>query len=439
MGSEGHVHQSGDEVGPDEVDADLYREIVEEGPDAMLVVHRRTGEILFVNAHAEAIFDRRRADLLGMSVDELLPERFRVAHRAQRARYDEAPARREMAASPVLLAHRSDGSEVPVEVGLSPMQHGDVPMVVVVVRDVSRWRDIAERMRVQATALEATDEGVLITDRRGTITWVNPAFTRLTGYEAEEVVGENARILKSGEHEEGFYRSMWETITAGRTWRGVLVNRRKDGTLYDEEQTITPVLEDGGEILHFVAIKHDVTGREEMEKELLHLANHDPLTGLYNRRRFLEELEREITRIERYGGQGAVFWIDLDRFKKINDQHGHAAGDAALVAVATLLTENLRAADFVARFGGDEFAVLLTSCDLAGAAQAAEKLQRELRGLSIEVEGASLRVGASIGVSVFPGHGRTPEQLLARADRAMYSAKAHGTGRFRVFEGADEY
>src|SRR5271169_3697548 len=208
-----------------------------------------------------------------------------------------------------------------------------------------------DRIKLQTAALEAAANAVLITDRKGRIEWVNPAFTELTGWQSEEVIGQTPRILKSDIQAPYYYEKLWETIVAGNVWRGELHNRRKDGAIYVEEQTITPVRSADGEIRHFISIKQDVTARSKNEEQIRHLALHDPLTDLSNRHAFEESLARTVFRARR-GSPSSLLLLDLDNFKIVNDALGHPAGDRVLVELARLIVALVRPGDEVARFGG---------------------------------------------------------------------------------------
>lgn len=214
-------------------------------------------------------------------------------------------------------------------------------------------------LQLQAAALEAAANPILISRRDGTIIWVNKAFEHLSGYSRDEALGQTTSLLKSGQQSPAFFKNMWETILSGQKWRGELVNRRKDGSLYQEEMTITPVKNEAGDIAHFIAIKLDITERKVAEEQIRHLALTDPLTGLANYRRLLDALDSEIKRCARTGRSFAVLLLDLDGLKKINDDHGHQVGSRALGRVANILRIHCRAIDTAARYGGDEFGVVL--------------------------------------------------------------------------------
>jgi PAS domain S-box-containing protein len=244
-----------------------YRVLIESAPDA-IVITDSDGYITLVNAQTEAMFGYRREELLGQYVELLVPERLQKMHTRHRSEYYTRLRTRPMGIGLELIGRRQDGSEFPVEISLSPVQTGGEMLVTSVIRDVTERQQIEERLRLQGSALESAANAIAITDRRGHITWINPAFTRLTGYAPEEALGQNPRVLKSGQHEPAFYENMWKTILAGRVWHDEIVNRRQDGSLYTEEMTITPVEDARGEISHFIAIKRDITKRKQAEAAL---------------------------------------------------------------------------------------------------------------------------------------------------------------------------
>ena len=271
---------------------------------------------------------------------------------------------------------------------------------------------------LQAAALEAAANPILISRRDGTIIWVNKAFEQLSGYTREEALGHNTSLLKSGQQSPSFFKNMWETILSGQKWRGELVNRRKDGSVYQEEMTITPVENAAGEITHFIAIKLDITDRKQAEEQIRHLALSDPLTGLANYRRLLAVLDSEINRYGRTARPFAVLLLDLDGLKKINDVHGHLVGSRALCRVANILQIHCRAVDTAARYGGDEFVVVLPETEYEAACHVAQRISEELKK-----DGEEPSISVSVGAAIFPKDGRTIDTLLAAADRALYRAK----------------
>ena len=293
-----------------------------------------------------------------------------------------------------------------------------------------------QRLRLQGAAMETAANAIIITDRKGTIQWVNPAFTELSGWPAEEAVGNNPRILKSGEQDPEIYRELWSTVLAGHPWKGEVIQRHRDGHHYTVEQTITPIRGALGGITHFIAVHQDITQRKEAEEHIQRLAFYDPLTGLPNRRLFQDRLEHAVARAERQERLTALMFLDLDHFKDVNDSLGHEVGDALLQAVAERLKELLRATDSVARLGGDEFAIIqcgLTNVD--GAAVLAEKVVEAL-GEPFEIQGRQIFTGSSVGITIYPFDDSDINALVQNADTAMYRAKREGRGTYQ-FHTAD--
>jgi len=285
-------------------------------------------------------------------------------------------------------------------------------------------------IELQSVALGVVEHSVVITSRDGTIEWVNPAFTALSGFTREEAVGRNPSIQRSGLHDAAFYGEMWDTILSGRTWEGELTNVRKDGSCYVEDLTITPVRDEAGQIVHFVAVKRDVTERRRHEEAIVHLSRHDPLTDLANRRVVEENLVRLLARAER-GIPSALLLVDLDNFKEVNDRAGHAAGDEVLKTFARRFQEAVRPGDLVGRVGGDEFVVLLEGAGPEEARTVAERV-REKVGTMPQLDGYDgPAVGASVGVALVAGH-RSAGEVIETADAALYDAKAAGKGRVEV-------
>jgi diguanylate cyclase (GGDEF)-like protein/PAS domain S-box-containing protein len=273
-------------------------------------------------------------------------------------------------------------------------------------------------LQLQATALEAAANPILISRLDGTIIWVNKAFEQLSGYTRDEAIGQRTNLLKSGQHSPAFFKDMWETILSGERWRGELLNRHKDGSLYQEEMTITPVKSATGDVTHFIAIKLDITERKLAEEHIRHLALADPLTGLANYRRLLDALDAEIKRYGRTARPFAILLLDLDDLKKINDVHGHLVGSRALSRVANVLRIRCRAIDTAARYGGDEFVIVLPETDSEAAAQVAHRISEQVRN-----DGVEPPISVSAGTAIFPRDGETIDELLAAADRALYHEK----------------
>jgi diguanylate cyclase (GGDEF)-like protein/PAS domain S-box-containing protein len=288
-------------------------------------------------------------------------------------------------------------------------------------------------LRLAEKVIENSLEGIIVTDREGFIETVNPAFSRLTGYRPEEVIGRNPSLLSSGRHDRDFYRNMWHKLAEGGHWQGEIWNRRKDGEVYPELLTITAIADETGEVTHYAALFSDISELKENEKRIKHLAYFDPLTGLPNRRLFADRLQMGVAHSHRNGQQLAVLFVDLDRFKRVNDSLGHAVGDSLLREVSGRIEACIREDDTVARMGGDEFTVLLSEVrDFEEAAQVARRIIERLEQ-PVLIEGNELVVTSSIGISYYPDDGPDPDTLIRNADTAMYRAKADGRNSYQLY------
>jgi diguanylate cyclase (GGDEF)-like protein/PAS domain S-box-containing protein len=463
------------------------------------------------------------------------------------------------------------GRTFPVEVSCRALIENDaISGTVILFRDISAAREAMERLRLQSAALDATANAIVITDAEAHIEWTNPAFCELTGYPPQETLGRKPQeLVHSGMQPPAVYQSLWQTILSGASWRGELVNRKKNGELFDESITITPVRDEQGEIRHFIAIKQDITqhkqeeaasahaqgeierlsarnelllnsagdgiygtdadglctfinpaalnmlgyNREEvigcnqhalfhylypdgrpyphtecpihqtqtdgcyrnveevfirkngelfdvhlsvtpiteadrndgvvvvfqditqrkrMEAELQRLATTDTLTGIANRRHFMQQLGQELDRVRRYGKSAALLMLDLDHFKRVNDQYGHAAGDAVLRHFVNLTQRRLRRVDVFGRIGGEEFCILLPDTDLEGASEFADHLRQQVAATACDdagTAGETIHYTVSIGIARCSEGCDSADGILAQADRALYQAKAEGRNR----------
>jgi diguanylate cyclase (GGDEF)-like protein/PAS domain S-box-containing protein len=280
---------------------------------------------------------------------------------------------------------------------------------------------------------EECPDAVLITNAEGVIEYVNAAFEALTGYSRLDVLGRTPAMLQSGTHDAEFYRQMWSDILQGREFRGVFLNRRKNGELFHEEEIIRPIRGADGRITHFICAGRDVTERMQQVEQLKHAATHDSLTDLPNRALFLDRLEQAARQAARRKEGLAVALLDLDEFRDTNNRFGHVAGDAVLQAVARRTGSCIRAVDTVARIGGDEFGLILTGIGERSAAQAVLEKVLAANAVPVAFEGNLIDVTVSIGAAIYPADARSPEQLRKRADAALYAAKRAGRNRCRFF------
>lgn len=288
-------------------------------------------------------------------------------------------------------------------------------------------------MRLHRAAVEKTANAIMITDAQGTIEWVNDAFVRQTLFQPDDVLGKTPRVLKSGQHDAVSIKEMWQTIKSGEVWNGELVNRRKDGRLITMFQTITPLFDHLGEIIHFVAVMEDVTERKADQERIAFMATHDELTELPNRNLLNDRLQQAIAHADRQNSKMAVLFIDIDQFKFINDSLGHQLGDDLLQVLAKRLVSVLRTEDTVARFGGDEFVVLLPEVDeISDVKTLANNLLNQIQKPYV-LSGHELMVTGSIGISIYPDDANDADDLIQLADSAMYSAKENGRNNSQFY------
>ena len=304
---------------------------------------------------------------------------------------------------------------------------------------VSRTKDITEKieqeakLRLSAEVFDSTIEGITITDKDGTILAVNKAFCTITGYSEAEILGENPRLLKSGRHDKIFYAEMWKSLAEKGTWRGEIWNKNKAGRVYPELLTISSILDDDGETINYVAVFSDITSIKQATEQLEYQAHHHPLTGLPNRLMLHIRLEHSIQHAKREGEKGAILFLDLDNFKKINDSLGHNAGDEVLKEVALRLSEHSREVDTVSHLSGDEFVVILQKINSIH--DATTRAQQILDSLQkpFQIDGYELYISASIGITEFSGESSDIEELLKNADAAMYKAKNGGKNCYQLY------
>ena len=300
-------------------------------------------------------------------------------------------------------------------------------------RDITERKQAEEELKLAASIFDASSEAMLITDAQNHIIKVNPAFTHMTGYHYEEVLGKNPGFLSSGRQGKTFYRDMWRSLKTIGYWQGELWNRRKDGEVFAEWLTINVVYDEEGNIYRHVALFSDITEKKRSDEMIWSHANFDHLTQLPNRRLFRDRLAQEIKKADRANLRTALLFIDLDRFKEINDTLGHDAGDNVLIEAAHRIGKCVRESDTVARLGGDEFTVIMSRItDTSHIERVAQDIIRSL-SKPYDVDGETAVTSASIGIALYPADGVTVEQLLKHADKAMYAAKSEGRNRFSYF------
>jgi diguanylate cyclase (GGDEF)-like protein/PAS domain S-box-containing protein len=281
--------------------------------------------------------------------------------------------------------------------------------------------------------IESSLDGIMIANGQGLIEFVNPAFTQLTGYTPEEILGKAPSVLKSGRHDAAFYEAMWRSLDVNGFWQGEIWNRRKNGEVYPEWLTINVIMDEDGKVAQYAAIFTDITERKKTEERIKNLAYFDVLTGLPNRRLLTDRLQVAVANAHRHGHQLAIMFLDLDLFKRINDTLGHGVGDQVLIETGKRLAHCVREGDTVARLGGDEFTVLLPELDhVEDAAKLAERVIAQVKQPFI-IDDHELYVTTSIGIAVYPEDGTTVEALIKNADTAMYRAKDLGRNSYQLY------
>lgn len=311
---------------------------------------------------------------------------------------------------------------------------GEVFGILGIYDDITLLKDYEDRLKLTARIFENTQEGIMITDAERNLIDVNYAFTRVTGYTKEEVLGKNPRILKSGYQSDDFYQAMWHSIDNTGHWSGEIWNRKKNGDEYPEWITISSISNEARNISHYVGICSDISLLKQHEKQLEHSAHYDALTGIPNRVLLADRMKQAIAQTHRQQKLLAVCYLDLDGFKPINDSHGHYTGDQVLIKIAERITSTMRETDTLARLGGDEFVLLLQGLDQNE--ECFRSLERLLASIAqpISINNSWLTVTASIGITIYPLDDQDPDTLLRHADQAMYQAKQSGKNKYYQYD-----
>ncbi|HET7776486.1 MAG TPA: EAL domain-containing protein, partial [Azospira sp.] len=404
-----------------------YRQMFENNTSIKLLIDPEDGAIVDANPAAAGFYGYPLALLRTMNIhqiNELSPqevqEEMALAAREARRYFN--------------FRHRLAGGEVrEVEVHSGPLLVRGRRLLYSIIHDVTARKRAEEQLKLSAKVFEGASEGILICDRDNRIMSVNRAFTEITGYSEAEVRGRDPRVLNSGRHDTAFFATLWHHLKTAGTWQGEVWNRRKDGEIYPEWLSITTVWDEAGAVSNYVAVFADISERKRHEERIRFLAEHDFLTGLPNRSLLHDRLEQAVVHGQRSGESLALLFLDLDRFKNINDSLGHHTGDALLQEVGRRIQTCVRGADTVSRPGGDEFVILLSSITSPqDAARVAEKLLSTLTR-PYQLAGHELVITASIGIAVYPEDGEDFQTLLKNADAAMYYSKEAGRNSFHFF------
>lgn len=327
------------------------------------------------------------------------------------------------------------GKHLVCEVTKTPLYHpdGSPKALIIISRDITNRKKREEHLRKLSKAVEQSPVSIVITDTQGTIEFVNPQFTQLTGYTFDEAIGKNPRILKTDKTPPEVFRQLWQTISNGRIWEGDFYNKKKDGEEFTEHAVISPIFDDHGKITHYMAVKVDITAKKLSEEIIWRQANFDHLTNLPNRRLFLYRLQNAIPYTSRDERSLVLMFLDLDHFKEVNDNLGHDYGDLLLIEAARRISECVRDTDTVSRFGGDEFVLMLTRIKVDVGIDKVTRKILEALGKPFQLKDEVASVTASIGVTICPQDGTDISILLRNADRAMYLAKNSGRNCWRSF------
>ena len=395
------------------------------------VLFVRQRRIISSNRRCEELFGYEEGEMVGQSTEILYPtrdeyERIGVEHYPLLERSMDLGEERQ-------LRHRDGSLFWCLMSGCALDPHRANEGSIWVFADITERKLAEEKLRLSANVLEHIADGVMVLDVHGRIVATNPAFSRITGYAEQEALGRESSLTRGTRNDQAFYQELWRQLDESGFWRGEIWDTRKDGEAYLEALTVSAVRDDDGATTHYVCVFSDITRERESQDQLDHLAHHDPLTSLPNRLLYHDRLRHAMARAERDGQQLAVMFIDLDRFKNVNDTLGHHVGDELLKQAAQALSRCLREGDTLARLGGDEFIVLLEDVDgMPGAARVAEKLMAMFEQ-PFEVSGYELFITGSVGISLYPQDGRDMHILIRNADVAMYQAKARGRNGFQFY------
>ena len=411
-----------------------FRTLVENAPEAIFVLDVETKCFIDVNYNAIKLFGKTREELLSLNCVALSPDIQPNGCPSEETGYNYV-GQAANGESPVFewtIQHDS-GELIPCEVRLVRLPSRDKILVRGSMTDITDRQRTTAQMHKLSSALEQTADAIMITDTYGEIEYVNPAFEKITGYSFVECIGNRPNILCSGEHNKDFYRNLWQTLKSGKVFNDIIINRRKDGSLYYEEKTISPLFNDQGNITHMISAGRDISVRMEIQEKLHYLAHHDILTKLPNRALFTDRLEQAIAEAKRTNTSAAMLFMDLDHFKMINDTLGHDVGDAAIKLVARLLKETLGNEIPIARFGGDEFAILIGN--ISDPRDVTKTIQSifQIFSRSFTIHEHELFLKTSMGITLFPNDGEDSNTLIKNADIAMYRAKELGRNNYEFY------
>ena len=403
---------------------------VEQSPNSIIIADA-SGIIEYVNPHFSAVS--------GYAADEVIGKNMRIHQSGQTPREVYTELWGTITSGKVwrgeLLNKSKQGKLYWEDLVISPMldEHGSITHYLSEQTDITLRKKSEEQIRLYEKMFSNANEAILISDMDNNIIAVNPAFSQITGYTDKEVIGNNPRMFVSGLNDEIARQEIWTSVKTNGKWQGEVLDRRKNGEIFTEWLSISALRDNSGKITHYIALMSDISERKAVEERMLYLARHDALTGLPNRMLFQDRLQQAIASAERQHGSVALLFLDLDRFKNVNDALGHHHGDMLLQEVARRIQLSVRSSDTVSRLGGDEYVILLLDMDdLGDIMQVANKLIEAIAN-PYQLETHSVHLTTSVGVSVYPQDGTDSETLIKNADTAMYQAKDAGRNCFRFF------
>jgi diguanylate cyclase (GGDEF)-like protein/PAS domain S-box-containing protein len=417
-----------------------YRELVENA-NSVILRWDTQGRITFFNRYAQQFFGYPEAEILGQNVmGTIVPETESGTERHLSEMIDDIGQNPDRYVSNLNENMRRDGSRVWIAWANRAVrdEQGRVVEILSTGTDVTKNQQAEAELRLAASVFDTSIEGIMVTDAKGRILRVNRAFTSITGYTPEEVIGKNPNLLRSSRHVDEFYKQMWVCLEKNGTWQGEIWNRRHSGEVYPQWLTITSVKDQSGRPIRYVGVFDDITEKKLSEERIYHLAHYDVLTELPNRVLFQDRLDRAMVCTRRDKTHFAILSLDLDGFKPVNDTLGHPVGDLLLQQCARRLQSCVRESDTVARMGGDEFTVLLQGLHdsdevMRVCAHVAGAILRAL-SLPFDLEGQEVFISASIGIASFPEDGALAEDLVRHVDTALYCAKEQGRNQFVFYK-----
>ncbi len=401
--------------------------IIEQTNEAIVTVDKEN-KITSWNNAAHKIYGYREKEVLGKDLDTIIVT-------CKDEQLPDLPGEKEFEILEIVTHRRKNGTPVYVTINETPRYDDNRKFngKILIIRDVSGFHQSQRQLILWGAAFRNSNDGILITDRENRIISANHSFFVITGYREEEVLGKKPSILSSGRHDSEFYRKMWENLEKNESWNGEIWNKTKSGEVFPERLSIKAIKNEKGEVLNYVAIFRDIATEKKKEEEIHQLAYYDQLTSLPNRTLMHDRLQQALSHANRVGKKVGIMFLDLDRFKNVNDMLGHVAGDVLLIETAVRLKKCIRADDTLCRQGGDEFILILQEINSGDdLAMVAEKLIESI-SQDYQIDHESVSITTSIGVSVYPDDGIDSEELIKRADMAMYAAKSGGRNQYQFY------